>query len=76
MSKGAGAGPFYRQTSNDYRALLPAPVRAYPPRWLRLAPPLDDQVQREADRRDEEAGIRATLSCRELEQVTVGGALV
>lgn len=72
---GPGARPRYRQTSNAYRALLPASVRAYLPRWLRPAPLPDDQVQREADRREAEAAMRATLSCRELAQASVGGAL-
>ena len=35
---GAGEAPRYRQTSNSYRPLLPAAVRAYLPRWLRPAP--------------------------------------
>ncbi|MHA0336992.1 helix-turn-helix domain-containing protein [Sphingomonas aquatilis] len=77
--EGAGGSgdprPRYRQTSNAYRALLPASVRAYLPRWLRPAPLPDDQVQREADRREADAAMRATLSCRELAQASVGGAL-
>ena len=73
--RGAGEGPRYRQTSNAYRALLPAAVRAYLPRWMRPAPLPDDVIQREADRREAEAAMRAGLSCRELAQVTVGGAL-
>jgi len=72
---GAGEGPRYRQTSNAYRALLPASVRAYLPRWMRPAPLPDDVIQQEADRQEGEAGMRASLSCRELAQVTVGGAL-
>jgi len=72
---GVGARPRYRQTSNAYRALLPASVRAYLPRWLRPAPLPDDQVQREADRREADAAMRATLSCRELAHASVGGAL-
>jgi hypothetical protein len=80
-SSGGGAGaptsdrPRYRQTSNAYRALLPASVRTYLPRWLRPAPLPHDQVQREADRREADAAMRATLSCRELAQASVGGAL-
>lgn len=71
----AGEGPRYRQTSNAYRPLLPAAVRAYLPRWLRPAPVPDDMLQREADRHEAEATMRAGLSCRDLAQVTVGGAL-
>lgn len=72
---GAGEAPCYRQTSNAYRPLLPAAVRAYLPRWLRPAPVPDDVLQREADRHEAEATMRAGLSCRDLAQVTVGGAL-
>ena len=72
---GAGEGPRYRQTSNAYRALLPASVRAYLPRWMRPAPLPDDVIQQEADRQEGELEMRASLSCRELAQVTVGGAL-
>jgi hypothetical protein len=72
---GAGEAPRYRQTSNAYRPLLPAAVRAYLPRWLRPAPAPDDAIQREADRHEAEAAMRAGLSCRDLAQVTVGGAL-
>lgn len=71
----AGEGPRYRQTSNAYRPLLPAAVRAYLPRWLRPAPVPDDMLQREADRHEAEAAMGAGLSCRDLAQVTVGGAL-
>ena len=71
----AGEGPRYRQTSNAYRPLLPASVRAYLPRWMRPAPLPDDVIQQEADRQEGEAVMRASLSCRELAQVTVGGAL-
>lgn len=72
---GAGEGARYRQTSNAYRALLPASVRAYLPRWMRPAPLPDDVIQQEADRQEGEATMRASLSCRELAQATVGGAL-
>lgn len=72
---GAGEGARYRQTSNAYRALLPASVRAYLPRWMRPAPLPDDVIQQEIDRQEGEAVMRASLSCRELAQVTVGGAL-
>lgn len=71
----AGEGPRYRQTSNAYRPLLPASVRAYLPRWMRPAPLPDDVIQQEADRQEGEAVMRASLSCRELAQVTVGGGL-
>lgn len=72
---GEGAGPRYRQTSNAYRPLLPARVLAYLPRWMRPAPLPDDRVQQDADHAEDQATMRAGLSCRELAQVSVGGAL-
>ncbi|MGR6331156.1 helix-turn-helix domain-containing protein [Sphingomonas sp. XXL09] len=65
----------YAQTSNVYRAMLPARLLALLPRSWRPAPLPDDQIQREADRDEEQAAMRAGLSCRELAQVSVGGAL-
>lgn len=70
-----GEAPRYRQTSNAYRPLLPAAVRAYLPRWMRPAPLPDDVIQQQADHHEAEAAMRAGLSCRELAEVTVGGAL-
>ena len=70
-----GEAPRYRQTSNAYRPLLPAAMRAYLPRWMRPAPLPDDVIQQQADRHEAEAAMRAGLSCRELAQVTVGGPL-
>ncbi|MBI0477168.1 helix-turn-helix domain-containing protein [Sphingomonas sp. MA1305] len=65
----------YAQTSNVYRAMLPARLLALLPRSWRPAPLPDDQIQREADRDEEQAAMQAGLSCRELAQLTVGGAL-
>jgi DNA-binding transcriptional ArsR family regulator len=72
-----GPGPRYKQTSNVYRAVLPARVAALLPRWLRPSPvPLpDDAAQLEADRASELATMRAGLSCSEFAQATVGGPL-
>lgn len=70
-----GPGPRYRQTSNVYRPTLPQRVLAYLPRWMRPAPVPDDVVQRESDRAADNAGMRATLSCRDLANATIGGAL-
>lgn len=56
-----GPGPRYAQTSNVYRAFLPDIVQRYLPRWMRPAPLPDDQVQREADRQEDMAAMRATL---------------
>jgi len=73
--EGQGAGPRYHQTSNAYRPLLPARVLGYLPRWMRPAPVPADQVQHDADRAETHAAMLASLSCRELAAVTVGGGL-
>jgi len=70
-----GEGPRYAQTSNVYRALLPAKLLALLPRRFRPAPLPDDQIQREADRAEDQAAMLAGLSCRDLARATVGGAL-
>ncbi|WP_267414621.1 MULTISPECIES: helix-turn-helix domain-containing protein [unclassified Sphingomonas] len=70
-----GPGPRNKQTSNVYRPTLPQCVLAYLPRWMRPAPVPCDQVQRDADRGEDQAAMLASLSCRELAKVTVGGAL-
>ena len=70
-----GAGPRYRQTSNLYRPLLPGKLLRFLPRRLRPAPPPCDAVVYQAETAAELAAMRATLSCRELAEVTLGGAL-
>lgn len=70
-----GAGPRYRQTSNIYRALLPGKLLRFLPRSLRPAPPPCDAVAHQAEAAAELAAMRATLSCKELAEVTLGGAL-
>ncbi|MBM3929162.1 MAG: helix-turn-helix domain-containing protein [Sphingomonadales bacterium] len=72
---GEGAGPRYAQTSNAYRPMLPRAILGLLPRWMRPAPIPCDQVQRDADQAAERAAMTASLSARELAQVTVGGAL-
>lgn len=73
--EGDGPGPRWAQTSNAYRPTLPAMLMPLLPRWLRPAPVPDDALQRVADRAEEVAAMHATLTCRELAQATVGGAL-
>lgn len=73
--EGDGPGPRYAQTSNVYRAFLPDLVARYLPRWMRPAPLPDDEVQREADRQDDMAAMRATLDPRERRQAMEKGAL-
>lgn len=70
-----GPGPRYAQTSNVYRAVTPQRLMGFLPRWLRPAPVPNDALQQADDAAEELAGMRATLSCRELVQATVGGAL-
>jgi hypothetical protein len=70
-----GAGPRYAQVSNAYRPTWPAALAGLLPRSLRPAPVPDCERQRAADRMNEAAAMRATLSCRELAQATLGGAL-
>ncbi|WP_232493685.1 helix-turn-helix domain-containing protein [Novosphingobium kaempferiae] len=70
-----GPGPRYEQTSNAYRAFLPKIVMDYLPRWMRPAPAPDDALHREeAHAEDMEAMVRS-LTCRELAEAHVGGAL-
>ena len=70
-----GAGPRYRQTSNIYRALLPGALLRFLPRRFHPAPLPDDMAAHQAQAAAELAAMRATLSCRELAEVSVGGAL-
>ncbi len=70
-----GPGPRYEQTSNAYRSLLPSGVLSYLPRWMRPAPLPDDEAQRHVDQAAELAGMRASLSCRELAETIIGGQL-
>ncbi len=70
-----GAGPRYRQTSNIYRALLPGKLLRFLPRSLRPAPLPCDAVVHQVEAAAELAAMRATLSCKELAEVTLGGAL-
>lgn len=72
---GAGQGPRYAQTSNAYRALLPARLMPHLPRWMTPAPLPDDVVQRQQDRAVDVTTMHATLTCRELAETVVGGAL-
>lgn len=70
-----GPGPRYEQTSNAYRALLPRIVTAYLPRWMRPAPLPDDVAHRAEEHAEEMDRMVRSLSCRELAEAHVGGAL-
>ena len=72
---GEGPGPRYAQTSNVYRPTLPHRLLRFLPRWLSPPPLPIEEEQREADRLDAVADMHASLSCRELAQATIGGAL-
>ena len=61
-----GPGPRYEQTSNVYRAYLPACILSYLPRWMRPAPIPDDTLQREADRVEDTKLMLSRLDCRDL----------
>ena len=73
--EGDGPGPRYAQTSNVYRAFLPDIVQRYLPRWMRPAPLPDDQIQREADRQEDMAAMRATLCPQERRKAMEKGKL-
>jgi biotin operon repressor len=70
-----GPGPRFEQTSNAYRALLPRIVAAYLPRWMRPAPLPDDVTHREEEHAQDMARMVNSLSCRELAEAHIGGAL-
>lgn len=70
-----GEGPQWAQTSNAYRATWPAAIAALLPRWLRPAPVPDCAVQHAADRAGDMAAMRRGMSCREIAEASVGGAL-
>ncbi|KQM78772.1 hypothetical protein ASE70_18945 [Sphingomonas sp. Leaf22] len=73
--RNVGAGPRYRQTSNIYRALLPGGLLRFLPRRFHPAPLPHDAVGHREAAAAELAAMRATLSCRELAEASVGGAL-
>jgi biotin operon repressor len=70
-----GPGPRFEQTSNAYRTFLPAIVTRYLPRWMRPAPVPDDVLQRQVDHAQDMEQMVRSLSCRELAEAHVGGAL-
>lgn len=69
--EGQGPGPRYAQTSNAYRACLPACILPYLPRWMRPTPVPDDMLQREADRVEDTAAMLAGLGCRDLARAVI-----
>lgn len=73
--EGEGPGPRWEQTSNAYRPTVPKRLLSLLPRWLRPAPVPEDTLQHIADQAEEQERMKAQLSCRELAQLTTGGAL-
>ena len=73
--EGEGPGPRWEQTSNAYRPVVPKRLLSLLPRWLRPAPVPDDALQHVAEQAGEQERLKAQLTCRELAQFTVGGAL-
>ncbi len=73
--EGEGPGPRWEQTSNAYRPTVPKRLLPLLPRWLRPAPVPEDMLQHLADQAEEQERMKAQLSCRELAQLTTGGAL-
>ena len=73
--EGEGSGPRYKQTSNVYWAFLPKFILPFLPRWMRPAPVPACELQREADRCEEQGAMLASLSCRELARAMIGGQL-
>ncbi|MEK9213288.1 helix-turn-helix domain-containing protein [Sphingomonas sp. 2378] len=73
--EGEGPGPRWEQTSNAYRPTVPKRLLSLLPRWLRPAPVPEDALQHIADQAEEQERMKAQLSCRELAQLTTGGAL-
>jgi DNA-binding transcriptional ArsR family regulator len=67
----ADFGRRYEQTSNAYRPTMADRVLGLLPRWMRPPPPPADEVQREADRRDDCEHMLAQLTCREYAQATI-----
>ena len=72
---GDGAGPRYHQTSNAYRLQIPQRLMTLIPRWMRPAPVPVDLEQHDLEQKAETKAMLATLSCKELAEATVGGAL-
>lgn len=73
--EGQGPGPRFAQTSNAYRPVTPKSLLSLLPRWLRPAPIPADTLQHIADEAEEQDRLKDQLTCRELAQITAGGAL-
>lgn len=70
-----GEGPRYAQTSNAYRPTAPQRLLRLLPRWMTPAPIPDDAAYRQTDRAEQLEQMHRSLTCRELAETVVGGAL-
>ncbi len=70
-----GEGPRYAQTSNAYRPTAPQRLLQLLPRWMTPAPIPDDAAHHQAEQIEQLAQMQRSLTCRELAETTVGGAL-
>ena len=73
--KGEGAGPRYAQASNAYRATWPANLMALLPRRIQPAPVPACVLAQEDVQAVEAKAMRASLTCREMAETTLEGAL-
>lgn len=73
--RGADGQARYRQTSNLYRACLPAALLRFLPRRFHPVPLPDDLLAHRAAVAAKTQAMLATLTCRELAETTVGGEL-
>lgn len=70
-----GEGPRYAQTSNVYRPMAPQRLLRLLPRWMTPAPIPDDVAHHQAEQTEQLAQMQRGLTCRELAETVVGGAL-
>lgn len=70
-----GEGPRYAQTSNAYRPMAPQRLLRHLPRWMTPAPIPDDAAFRQTERAEQVERMHRSLTCRELADTLVGGAL-
>ncbi|MFS0851463.1 helix-turn-helix domain-containing protein [Novosphingobium panipatense] len=70
-----GEGPRYAQTSNAYRPMAPQRLLRLLPRWMTPAPIPDDAAHHKAEQIEQLAQMQRSLTCRELAETVVGGAL-
>lgn len=70
-----GEGPRYAQTSNAYRPVAPRRLLRLLPRWMTPVPIPDDIAHHQAEQAEDLLQMQRSLTCRELAETVVGGAL-